>query len=66
LPSLLVPTRDLPHVFARKADAIRTDRQIQFRGGDMESNNKILLESGTNELEIVEFRIDECDANVKC
>ena len=27
----------------------------------MEPNNKILLESGTNELEIVEFRIDECD-----
>ena len=25
----------------------------------MEQNNKILLESGTNELEIVEFRIDE-------
>jgi two-component system, chemotaxis family, chemotaxis protein CheV len=28
----------------------------------MEANNKILLESGTNELEIVEFRIDECDS----
>ena len=28
----------------------------------MESNKKILLESGTNELEIVEFRIDECDS----
>lgn len=27
----------------------------------MEANNKILLESGTNELEIVEFRIDELD-----
>jgi two-component system chemotaxis response regulator CheV len=27
----------------------------------MESNKKILLETGTNELEIVEFRIDECD-----
>jgi two-component system chemotaxis response regulator CheV len=27
----------------------------------MEANKKILLESGTNELEIVEFRIDECD-----
>jgi len=27
----------------------------------MEPNKKILLESGTNELEIVEFRIDECD-----
>ncbi|QWV94147.1 chemotaxis protein [Geomonas oryzisoli] len=27
----------------------------------MEPNNKILLESGTNELEIVEFRIDEVD-----
>jgi len=27
----------------------------------MEPNNKILLESGTNELEIVEFRIDELD-----
>ncbi|MCM0079993.1 chemotaxis protein [Geomonas sp. Red32] len=28
----------------------------------MEANSKILLESGTNELEIVEFRIDEVDA----
>jgi len=28
----------------------------------MEPNKKILLESGTNELEIVEFRIDECDS----
>jgi two-component system, chemotaxis family, chemotaxis protein CheV len=28
----------------------------------MEPNNKILLESGTNELEIVEFRIDELDS----
>ncbi|TGU73966.1 chemotaxis protein CheV [Geomonas terrae] len=28
----------------------------------MEPNSKILLESGTNELEIVEFRIDEMDA----
>jgi len=28
----------------------------------MEANNKILLESGTNELEIVEFRIDERDS----
>jgi two-component system, chemotaxis family, chemotaxis protein CheV len=28
----------------------------------MEPNNKILLESGTNELEIVEFRIDERDS----
>jgi two-component system, chemotaxis family, chemotaxis protein CheV len=28
----------------------------------MESNKKILLESGTNELEIVEFRLDECDS----
>jgi two-component system, chemotaxis family, chemotaxis protein CheV len=28
----------------------------------MESNKKILLESGTNELEIVEFRIDEVDS----
>jgi len=28
----------------------------------MEANSKILLESGTNELEIVEFRIDECDS----
>lgn len=28
----------------------------------MESNKKILLETGTNELEIVEFRIDECDS----
>jgi len=27
----------------------------------MQPNKKILLESGTNELEIVEFRIDECD-----
>ena len=27
----------------------------------METNKKILLETGTNELEIVEFRIDECD-----
>ena len=27
----------------------------------MEPSKKILLESGTNELEIVEFRIDECD-----
>src|SRR5690349_6974433 len=27
----------------------------------MEANKKILLESGTNELEIVEFRIDELD-----
>ncbi|HBG05126.1 MAG: chemotaxis protein CheV [Geobacteraceae bacterium GWC2_58_44] len=27
----------------------------------MEPKKKILLESGTNELEIVEFRIDECD-----
>jgi len=29
----------------------------------MEASNKILLESDTNELEIVEFRIDECDKN---
>jgi len=28
----------------------------------MEPSKKILLESGTNELEIVEFRIDECDS----
>jgi two-component system, chemotaxis family, chemotaxis protein CheV len=28
----------------------------------MDANNKILLESGTNELEIVEFRIDERDS----
>lgn len=28
----------------------------------MDQNSKILLESGTNELEIVEFRIDECDS----
>lgn len=28
----------------------------------METNKKILLETGTNELEIVEFRIDECDS----
>jgi two-component system, chemotaxis family, chemotaxis protein CheV len=28
----------------------------------MEPNKKILLESGTNELEIVEFRLDECDS----
>ncbi|UFS71497.1 chemotaxis protein [Geomonas sp. RF6] len=29
----------------------------------MEASNKILLECDTNELEIVEFRIDECDKN---
>lgn len=34
---------------------------VKGMGVNMDQNNKILLESGTNELEIVEFRIDECD-----
>lgn len=48
-------------LFPPPADADTIDLR-EGMGEAMDQNSKILLESGTNELEIVEFRIDECDS----